>query len=190
MNQSVTAMWDRLLGHGLWPLASPGIDALPGSGAPLPFAAVLVSAGVVVASALVAWRGRPRPGGWAALAEWSAVFLAGAIFGPVAWKSYLIVTLLPNTLLLAVCLSPRMDAGTRAGAGAVLAVAFVLGALPMPGLVGEPLAERLEMSSAVTLAALVLLGGVLWLRSRLSEAPLPAEAQGQAPGAGALASAT
>jgi hypothetical protein len=149
-----------------------------------------VSGGLAVAGALVAWRGRPRPDSWAALAEWSAVFLASAIFGPVAWKSYLIVTLLPNTLLFAVCLSPRMDARTRAGAAAVLVVAFVLGGLPMPGLVGEAVAERLEMSSTVTLAALVLLGGVLWLRARLAEAPLPADAQGQSPGAGALASAT
>lgn len=191
MNQSVAAMWDRLLGHGLWPpLAAPGIDDLPGSGAPLPLAAVLVSAGLVAAGVLLAWRGQPRPAGWTALAEWSAVFLAGAVFGPVAWKSYLIVALLPNTLLFAVCLSPRVDARTRAGAAAVLAVAFVLGALPMPGLVGEPLAERLEMSSAVTLAALVLLGGVLWLRARLSEARVPADAQEQPPGTGALASAT
>ena len=177
MNQSVAAMWDRLLGHGLWPLAAPGIDDLPGSGASLPLAAVLVSAGLVAAGALIAWRGQPRPDGWTALAEWSAVFLAGAVFGPVAWKSYLIVALLPNTLLFAVCLSPRVDARTRAGAAAVLAVAFVLGALPMPGLVGELLAERLEMSSAVTLAALVLLGGVLWLRARLAEARVPAGAQ-------------
>jgi hypothetical protein len=190
MNQSVAAMWDRLLGHGLWPLATPAIEHLPESGAPLPLAALLVSAGLAVAGALVAWRGRPRPDSWAALAEWSAVFLASAIFGPVAWKSYLIVTLLPNTLLFAVCLSPRVDARTRAGAAAVLAVAFVLGGLPMPGLVGEAVAERLEMSSTVTLAALVLLGGVLWLRARLAEAPLPADAQGQPPGAGALASAT
>jgi hypothetical protein len=174
MNQSVSAMWDRLLGHGLWPLATPGIEHLPDSGAPLPLAALFVSAGLVAAGALVAWRGRPRPDGWAALAEWSAVFLASAVFGPVAWKSYLIVTLLPNTLLFAVCLSPRMDTRTRAGAAVALAVAFVLGALPMPGLVGEALADRLEMSSAVTLAALVLLGGVLWLRVRLSDAPAPA----------------
>jgi hypothetical protein len=189
MNQSVAAMWDRLLGHGLRPLATPGIDDLPGSGAPLPFAALLVSAALVAAGALVAWRGRPRPDGWTALAEWSAVLLAGAVFGPVTWKSYLIVALLPNTLLFAVCLASRLDAVTRGGAALVLAVAFVLGGLPMPGLVGEALAERLEMSSAVTLAALVLLGGVLWLRARLSEPRLRANVQ-QPPGAGALASAT
>ena len=84
----------------------------------------------------------------------------------------------------------RPTSSTAAIVVAVLAVAFVLGALPMPGLVGELLAERLEMSSAVTLAALVLLGGVLWLRARLSEARVPADAQEQPPGTGALASAT
>jgi hypothetical protein len=167
-------MWDRLLGHGLWPLAAPGVDDLPGSGTPFPLVAVLVSAGLVAAGVLLAWRGQPRPDGWAALAEWSAIFLIGAVFGPVAWKSYLIVALLPNTLLFAACLSPRLDARTRAGAAVALAVAFLLGALPMPGLVGEALAERLEMSSAVTLAALVLLAGVLWLRARLSVASAPA----------------
>ncbi len=183
MNQSVPAMWDRLLGHGLWPLVAPPTDDLAASGAAAARVAVSVSAALVAAAALVAGRGRPRPGGWAALAEWSAVLLAAATFGPVAWKSYLVVALLPNTLLFAAARSTRLPPSTRAGAAASLAVAFLLGGLPAPGLVGRPLAGRIEMASGVTVAALVLLGGVLCLRRRLGAG------QGQPPGPGALATA-
>jgi alpha-1,2-mannosyltransferase len=167
MNQSVLAMWDRLLGHGLWPLGAPGVDDLPGSGAVLPRVAVAVSLAVVIGLAFAAFRGRPRPDGWAALAEWSAVFVVAAVFGPVSWKSYLVVGLLPTTLLFAVWRSAGLDGRTRAGAGRVLLAVFLLGGLTAPGLVGRAAAERLEMSSVVTLAALVLLGGVLRLRARL-----------------------
>jgi glycosyl transferase family 87 len=167
MNQSVLAMWDRLLAHRLWPLTAPGVDDLPESGAALTRLAVAVSLAVVIGLALAAFRGRPRPDGWAALAEWSAVFVVAAVFGPVSWKSYLVVSLLPNTLLFAVWRSAALDGRTRAVGGRVLLAVFLLGGLTAPGLVGRAAAERLEMSSVVTLAALVLLGGVLWLRPRL-----------------------
>jgi hypothetical protein len=188
MNQSVLAMWDRLLGHGLWPLAAPGIDDLPESGARIVVLAVAVSLCLVIAVALVAFRGDPRPDGWAALAEWSTVFVVAALFGPVSWKSYLVVCLLPNTLLFAIWRSPGLDARTRRGAGTALLAAFVVGGVTAPGLVGRPLAERLEMTSAVTVAALVLLAGILWVRSRLGAEP--AAGQGQESAAGGLASTT
>lgn len=188
MNQSMLAMWDRLLGHRLWPLTAPGIDDLPESGARIVGLAVIASLAVVIALALLAFRGHPRPGGWAALAEWSAVFVVAALFGPVSWKSYLVVCLLPNTLLFAIWRSPALDARTRRWAGATLLGAFVLGGLTAPGLVGRTLAERLEMTSIVTAAALVLLGGVLWVRARL--APAPRASQGQESAPGGLASTT
>src|SRR6185295_11093714 len=104
------------------------------------------------------------------LAEWSAVFVVAAVFGPVSWKSYLVVGLLPTTLLFAVWRSAGLDGRTRAGAGRVLLAVFLLGGLTAPGLIGRAAAERLEMSSVVTLAALALLGGILWLRARLPPA--------------------
>jgi alpha-1,2-mannosyltransferase len=167
MNQSVLAMWDRWLGHRLWPLTAGGVDALPESGAPATLVAVGLTLVLVGAAAAWAFRGHPSPDGWPALAEWSAVFVAASIFGPVSWKSYLVVFLLPNALLFAAWRSSHLAPGVRRGAAGVLGAAFVLGGLTAPGLVSRPLAERLEMSSVVTLAALVLLGGVLWFRRQL-----------------------
>jgi hypothetical protein len=166
-NQSVFAMWDRFIGHGLAPLTVGGIDRLPTSGDPRVVAAVGATLAVVVGLALLAFRGRPRPEGWAALAEWSAVFIVAAVFGPVAWKHYLLALLLPNALLFAAWRSSRLPAATRRTAGAVLVTAFLVGGLTAPGFLGMGLAERLEMASVITLSSLVVLGGMLWLRPRL-----------------------
>ena len=167
MNQSVFAMWDRLLGHHMLPFAVRGADEIPESGDPLPLVAVALSLAVVALLALWAFRGRSRPDGWAMLAEWSVVFIVAALFGPVAWKAYLVVLLLPNALLFAVWRSPGIDAATRRSAGAVLLVSFLIGGLTAHGVVGRAIAERLEMTSVVTVGTLVLLGGLLWLAPRL-----------------------
>jgi alpha-1,2-mannosyltransferase len=167
MNQSVLAMWDRFLGHHLLPFAAPGADELPESGAPLALAAAGLSLVVVGFLAWRAFRERPRPGGWVMLAEWSVVLIVAALFGPVSWKAYLIVLLLPNTLLFAVWRSPAMDRRTRRIAGVVLFASFAIGGLTAHGIVGRAIAERLEMTSTVTVGTLVLLGGLLWLTPRL-----------------------
>jgi hypothetical protein len=179
MNQSVFAMWDRFLGHRLPPLGVRGADEVPASGDPLVVIAVMLSLVVVVGLALRAFGSRP-PDGWPRLCEWSVVFVVAALFGPVSWKAYLVVLLLPNTLLFAVWRSPAIESRLRRVAGGVLVAAFVLGGLTAHGLVGAPLAERLEMTSTVTLATLVLLGGLLWLRPRLpAGTPAPATQQGR-----------
>jgi alpha-1,2-mannosyltransferase len=170
-NQSVFAMWDRFIGHDLAPLTVGGIHNLPRSGDPWVVVAVAATLAVVAGLALWACHGRPRPDGWAALAEWSAVFIVSALFGPVAWKNYLVALLLPNTLLFAVWWSSDLPRAVRRAAGAALLGAFLIGGLTAPGFLGKGLAERLEMASAITVAGLVVLGGMLWLRPRLVAAP-------------------
>jgi glycosyl transferase family 87 len=167
MNQSVFAMWDRLLGHHLLPLAARGADEIPESGHPLPLWITALCLILVVALALRAFRWRAQPDGRAALAEWSVVFVVAALFGPVSWKAYLVVLLLPHTLLFAIWRDPAVVPRVRRIAGGVLLASFVLGGLTAHGLVGRGLAERLEMTSVVTAGALVVLGGLLWLRWRL-----------------------
>ncbi len=166
MNQSVFAMWDRFIGHGMLPFATPGITQLPESRDPRVIAAALVSLGIVTILALWIFRGRTAPDGWASLSEWSAVFIVSALFGPVCWKAYLAILLLPNTLLFAAWRSSCLDAHARRVIGGVLLVSFILGGVLSPGYVGKTLAERSEMASLPTVATLVLLGGLLWIRAR------------------------
>jgi alpha-1,2-mannosyltransferase len=175
MNQSVHAMFDRALGHGLPPFAE-GTNVLPESGDPAVLGAVVLAAVAVAAVALAASRGPVAPGGRAALAEWSALFLAAALFAPVMWKAYLIVALLPNALLFAAWRSSGPDSRARRVLGAVLLSAFALGVLTTRSVVGTDLAWRFEMTSTVTWAALILLGGVLWLRARTARGPEAAAA--------------
>jgi hypothetical protein len=160
-------MWDRFIGHAMAPLTVGGIDQLPTSGDPRVAVAVGATLAVVVVLAAWAWGGRPRPDGWAVLAEWSAVFIVAALFGPVAWKHYLVALLLPNTLLFAVWRSPDLPRPLRQAAGGVLLGAFLIGGLTAPGFLGMGLAERLEMASVITVSSLLILGAMLWLRPRL-----------------------
>ena len=166
MNQSVFAMWDRFIGHGLLPFTSGGVGYIRESGNPLVVAAVAATASVIAACSLWAFR-RPSANRWADLAEWSVVFIVGALFGPVSWKAYLVVLLLPTALLFAAWCEPRLDPRTRRILGVLLLVAFLMGGLNSPGFVGKRLAGTLEMAGFPTLSGLLLLGGCLWLRARL-----------------------
>jgi hypothetical protein len=167
MNQSVFAMLDRFLGHGMEPLGETGRNGIPASGEPIVMVAVVALAVVVALLGIRTFRGRIAPAGFAAQTEWSVVFVCSAIFAPVTWKAYLVVLLLPNTLLFALCRARRLDRATRIGAGLALGVAFALGWLTTRGFVGKWAAGSLEMSSVVTLAALTVLSGLFWVRSRL-----------------------
>jgi alpha-1,2-mannosyltransferase len=170
MNQSVYAMLDRFLGHGMVPFAVRGANDVPASGAPEVALAVAVALAAVLVAAGWAFRGRPNPDHPAALAEWSAVFLVAALFGPVTWKAYLVVTLLPHALLYAAARDPARDAATRRIAAATLLAAFALGNLTTRLFWGGRLAGMWEMASAVTIAQLLLLAGCLAVRARW---PLP-----------------
>ncbi|MEA2626937.1 MAG: alpha,2-mannosyltransferase [Candidatus Binatota bacterium] len=167
MNQSIFAMWDRWLGHGMMPFTAEKANGVPESGDPLVTFATAVTVAALVAAALWATRRRPAAGGWPELAEWSLVFIVSAILGPVSRKSYLVVLLLPNVLLFAAWRSPPLDDRTRQIAGASLVASFLLGGLTSPGLVGRRLAGTLAMTSVVTIATLVLYAGVTLLRARL-----------------------
>jgi len=162
-NQSILAMWDRILGHGMIPFVSPGVTYLPMSEAPIVRFAWVATVFVTGLLLLLAFRGRPRRGGLAAVAEWSAIFVASAIVGPVGWKHYLIVLLLPNLLLYEVWRSPG-DPGTRRLAGAVLWGCFLLGIASTHNIFGSGWCLRIGMASNLTLGALTMIGGLLWLR--------------------------
>ena len=163
MNQSVFALFDRLLGHGFLPFAAPGDTFAPESGRLLPVVATAALALLVAALALVLFR-RTADGSFAEFCEWSAVFAVSALFSPVAWKAYFCVLLLPNALLFAAWGDTGRFARSRRIAGALLLAAALCAWIPSPGLVGGKLAGRLEMTSLPALSALILLFGSLWLR--------------------------
>jgi len=167
MNQSVFAMLDRFIGHGMEPLSETARSGIPASDDPMVTVA-LAAVGVVVALlGLWTFRGRVAPAGYASLAEWSVVFVCSAIFAPVTWKAYLVVLLLPNTLFFALWRDPRFDRTTRIGAASTLALTFALTQLTTRPFVTKWAAGSLEMTSVVTLAALVTLFGAFWVRRRL-----------------------
>jgi hypothetical protein len=166
MNQSVFAMLDRWLGLRIAPLSTYGVNFVRSSGRVLPIAATGFVLLAIVVLAALAFRapggGEPR----ARAAEWGVVFIVAAAFAPIAWKAYYVVLLIPNMLLFAAWRDPRAAPAFRRTAGRLLLAASILAWLPSRGLVGKDLAGRLEMSASVTLAALVSLAGLLWLRAR------------------------
>ncbi len=168
MNQSVFAMWDRLIGHGMAPLGVAAITYVPASGSLLVEAAHIGSLLVIAGLALWSFRAEPRDR-WSELAEWSVVFIVAALFGPVCWKAYLAVLLLPNTVLFAAVRSARVQPHARRVIGTVLLVSFLMGGLTSPGLIGKELAGRLEMASVPTVSWLILLGGLLWFGAHATE---------------------
>lgn len=169
MNQSVFAMLDRFVGHGMAPLTETGRNGVPASGEPMVMVAVVLLVVVVALLGVLTFRGRVAPTGWATLAEWSIVFVVSAVFAPVMWKAYLVVLLLPTTLLFAVCRRRDLDRPTRIGAGVALGLSLALCQFTTRPFVSKWAAGSLEMSSVVTLAALAILFGLFWVRSRLGD---------------------
>jgi hypothetical protein len=119
----------------------------------------------MVGLSLLLFRGRVCPDGGRAVAEWCIVFLVAALFGPVTWKSYLVVFLLPTALFFKAWRSPDTDPHDRRWIGRVLFFSFLLGGPLSPDIVGRDLAGRYEMASCITLAGFILLGGLFWLLS-------------------------
>lgn len=166
-NQSLYAMWDRILGHGLVPFVMRGPYELPMSHEPRVTLAWMLTLAVTTLVVLFMFRGVPTAVSTCALAEWSVVFLIAAVFGPVAWKHYLIVLLLPNALLFAAWRSRDLDSRTRRIAGAILLICFLLSVSASRDLVGKSLADRLQSGSVVTDAALIMFAGLLWFRRQM-----------------------
>jgi len=165
-HQSVYSMWDRILGYGYIPFAVPGTFMLPLSGArsaKLAWEITCVIAGVLGA---IAFRGTSRPDSRWAQVEWAAVFVASTILSPLTRKPYLVVLLLPYALLFAAWCSTELDAHTRRVLRNVMFISFVLSLPTMHDVIGKSLAVRLEMGSVVTYGSLIMLGGLLWYRSR------------------------
>jgi hypothetical protein len=168
MNQSVLAMWDRILGHGIIPFVSPGTNVMEMSGAPIvqvAWKATVVVTGLLM---LISFRGQPERGSIAVIVEWSAIFIVSAIFGPVGWKHYLVVLLLPNMLLYWMWRS-HPDPGARRLAKTVFWGCFLTSLLSTRALWPASWCQRMGMASTMTLASLFMLGGLLWLRRRRTE---------------------
>jgi hypothetical protein len=165
-HQSVYSMWDRVLGYGYIPFAVPGTFILPLSGARSAKLAWELTCAVVAVLAVIACRGTPRPGSRWAQIEWAIVFVAATILSPLTRKPYLVVLLLPYALLYAAWRSADLDARTRRVLRNVMFVSFALSVPTMHDVIGKSLAVRLEMGSIVTYGSLIMLGGLLWYRSR------------------------
>jgi hypothetical protein len=165
-SQSVYAMWDRILGYGYIPFAVPGTFILPMSGARSATIAWEITCAIAAALALIAFRGTPRPDSRWAQIEWAVVFVGGTILSPLTRKPYLVVLLLPYALLYAAWRSSDLDLRTRRILRNVMFVSFALSIPTMHDVIGKSLAVRLEMGSVVTYGSLIMLGGLLWYRSR------------------------
>lgn len=168
MNQSVYAMLDRCIGHGIRPGHVLVLDVLPESGRPLvPFAMMAMLAAVTLAACWT-FRGRATADSSASLAEYSVVLIVATLFGPLTWKAYLVVLLCPCMLFVALLRRGRLNAGERGVLIGALTIYFALSGLTTPGLLGKHLAGQLEMLSVTTVATLELLVVLLWVRPRLA----------------------
>jgi alpha-1,2-mannosyltransferase len=165
-NQSVLAMWDRFVGHGCIPLASTGPLYLEMSHAPGVRIAWLATVAVTGLWMLLSFRDRPARGSIGSVVEWCVIFVVSAIFGPVGWKHYLVVLLLPNMLLYWMWRAP-IDVRTRQVAAATLWGCLLLDLISARQL-GTSWSMRVGMASNQTIAALVMIGGLLWLRRKTS----------------------
>jgi len=85
------------------------------------------------------------------------------LWGPVAWKLYFVVLLVPNALLFAVW---RRNPPARRTIGLFLFGSAFLALFTGHDLVGAALSAQLELGSIATISVLVALAGVLWLRGR------------------------
>ena len=164
--QSVYAMWDRILGYGYVPFAVPGTFLLPLSGARSAKVAWEITCAVAAVLGAIAFRGTPRPDSRWAQVEWAVVFVAATVLSPLMRKHYLVVLLIPNALLYSAWRSASFDPRDRRALGGVLFASFALSVPTLHDLIGKSLAVRLEMGSVVTYGALIMLGGLLWYRSR------------------------
>ncbi|MGB7211047.1 MAG: glycosyltransferase family 87 protein [Gemmatimonadales bacterium] len=167
MNLSVYAMIDRTVGHGIVPFSVAGFDALAPSGVPAVRWLVLSLVVLVTLFACVLFRGPYEPRARRTVAEWSVVFLVGALFGTVTWKAYLVVLLLPMVLFVATWRDPAVAAAFRQRLRMLCWLSFVLGMATATDLVGRSLSGRLEMGSLQTWMALLVLGTTLWYRGRI-----------------------
>ena len=171
MNQSVFAMVDRYVGHGFTPFNAPVENLIPESGSPLVMAITMAALLAITVLGLWLFRGRAAADSPSSLVEYSVVFVVSALFGPLTWKAYLVVLLLPCTVLVRLLRRGELSPLERRVVLAALGGYAVLCDLTTPGLLGQRLAGTLEMLSTTTVGALLILATLLWLRPRLNDAP-------------------
>lgn len=165
-NQSIYAMWDRLIGHHVH-LFAPGENYfLRDSGNPGSKVAWGITMAVIGLLALWQFRAGSRTSPRVLATEWSVVLIVSALAGPVAWKMYLVVLLLPNALLFAVWRRPDIAPRDRRTVGWVLFSSAFLALLTAHDIFGHYLSGRLQLGSVATFSGLVMLGGLLWIRGR------------------------
>ena len=138
-------------------------DHLEMSGAPGVRVAWVATVAVLALLFLFAWRKAPERGSLDVVVEWSAIFVASIILGPVSWRHYFVVLLLPNLLLYRLW-REHGDADLRRAAGMLLGVCFLLCVVSARFPFGEAWCIQLGMASHLTLAALAMIAGLLWLR--------------------------
>jgi len=168
MNQSVYAMFDRYIGHGVTPFNAAVENMIPESGDPCVAVATGAVLALIMIAALLLFRGQHAADAPVTLIEYSVAFIVSALFGPLAWKAYLVVLLCPCMLLTKLLRDGTLGDTERRVVVSALAVYFVLAGLATPGLLGKRLAGTLEMLSNTTLGTLVVLKTLFWLRWRLA----------------------
>ena len=165
-HQSVYSMWDRILGYRYLPFMAPGTFMLPLSGARSAKLAWEITCAILAAVGAIAFRRTPLPNSRWAQVEWAAVFVAATILSPLTRKPYLVVLLFPYALLYAAWHSTDLAWRDRRILRNAIFVSFALSLPTLHDLIGKSLAVRLEMGSVVTYGSLILLGSLLWYRSR------------------------
>jgi hypothetical protein len=139
---------------------------LPLSGARSAKLAWEITCAILAALGAIAFRRTPLPNSRWAQVEWAAIFVAATILSPLTRKPYLVVLLLPYALLYAAWHSADLDLRDRRILRNVIFVSFAFSLPTLHDLIGKSLAVRLEMGSVVTYGSLILLGSLLWYRSR------------------------
>ncbi|MEP6474958.1 MAG: glycosyltransferase family 87 protein, partial [Gemmatimonadota bacterium] len=177
-NQSIYAMWDRLIGHQVYPFAPGQNYNLVKSGNPAVTVVFGLSLLLIGLLTLRQFRVSAARSALVVAAEWSAMLIISTLWGPVAWKLYFVVLLVPNALLFLVWRRHELDPGGRKAAGWILFSSAALAVLTGHDLIGNQLAGQLELGSIATISVLIMLGGVLWLRGRpdLLQPPIEAAA--------------
>ncbi|HUL71138.1 MAG TPA: glycosyltransferase family 87 protein [Gemmatimonadales bacterium] len=168
-NQSVFAMWDRILGHGIIPFSVPGAVLVPKSGAPSVQMAWLLSIAVVTVIAMILFRNDRADPDWVQPTEFGVVFIVAGFFGTVTWKHHAVALLFPYTVLFAACRATEFPKRLRHQLLVALVAAGALGLTAAHDLVGGAMGGRMEMGSSVTFTALILLTALFWLRAALTD---------------------